>query len=243
MTINEFEARLYLSSVQLVRIGEEIEPNCTASGALIDYGGKRVLLTVEHATRDQKRWAIQLRHDPGKGTKVFGLGAMCFLRKGKLADPKKAVDFVDFSYVEVPTAIRAFRQELDDTGATILREAPITVHTASLSDVPEAGENYGFCGMVMAAIEHHPRMTALSGEIRVNSGLKYLRTEDDFHIFELPFPHPGHDHFEGCSGAPVLGENGKLVGLISGGDIPSNTIHVLALAKYKVAIDILVGNV
>jgi CBS domain-containing protein len=85
-------------------------------------------------------------------------------------------------------------------------------------------------------------MTVLGGEIRVYSGLKYLRTEGDFHIFKLPFAHPGHDHFRGCSGAPVLSEGGKLVGLVSGGDIPTNVIRVLSLAAYKTPIDIEVGK-
>jgi len=75
----EFQERLWLSSVPLVRLNDERQPTAIASGCLIDYCGKRVLFTVSHATGDQKNWAIQLRYVPGKGIETYQLGAMHFL--------------------------------------------------------------------------------------------------------------------------------------------------------------------
>jgi hypothetical protein len=69
-----FQKHLWLSSVPLVRLNDQQMPTKFASGCLIDYFGKRVLLTVSHATRDQKNWAIQLRYVPGNGTETFQLG-------------------------------------------------------------------------------------------------------------------------------------------------------------------------
>ena len=111
MSFNQFQMRLWLSSVQLVRLNSQGLPNGIASGCLIDYSIKRILLTVSHATGDQGNWAIQLKYVPGKGTCTYQLGTMNFLAKGTLSKPK--LENVDFSYVEVPMNIEAYRQEIE----------------------------------------------------------------------------------------------------------------------------------
>jgi hypothetical protein len=50
MNSTDFSTRLYLSSVQLNRLDDRRKPAAFASDCLIDYFGKRVLLTVAHAT-------------------------------------------------------------------------------------------------------------------------------------------------------------------------------------------------
>ena len=70
----EFQKYLWLSSVPLFRLNSQRLPTGSASGCLIDYSGKRVLLTVSHATGDQQNWAIQLRYLPSKGTETYQLG-------------------------------------------------------------------------------------------------------------------------------------------------------------------------
>jgi|GEM_PF-6867996 len=37
---------------------------------------------------------------------------------------------------------------------------------------------------------------------------QYMGDEDDYYVFELPFAHPGHEHFQGCSGAPIVDAKG-----------------------------------
>lgn len=66
---------------------------------------------------------------------------------------------------------------------------------------------------------------------------------DDQSGFSLPFVHPGHKHFEGCSGAPVLSSEGSLVVLVCSGCEKTNEIRGISVQAYKTAIDILVGNV
>src|ERR1700722_8546533 len=154
ITSTTFEERLSLSSVPLVRLNEENKPDGFAAGALIDYGGKRVLLTVWHATRDQKKWAVQVKYESGKGTLNRVIGSMSFLAQGSLAKPTARLELVDFSYATVPPDLVAYRQEIDFPDV-IKSEVPITVHAPTLLDVPAPGENYGFCGLVMPRREDH----------------------------------------------------------------------------------------
>lgn len=72
----KFQNHLRLSSLPLVRLNDQCIPAGFASGCLIDYSDRRVVLTVSHTTGDQKNWAIQLRYVPCKGTERSQLGTM-----------------------------------------------------------------------------------------------------------------------------------------------------------------------
>lgn len=236
--MNEFEKSLYLSSVQLVELNANKIPVEFASGALIDYKGRRILLTVSHATGNQKNWAIQQRYIPEKGTQTYALGAMHFLAKASLSGCR--LKDIDFSYVEVPTSICAYRQEVS-TPTSVKTEHLITVHKPSLEDVPVPTESYGFCGMVLPTHENHFGQFCVGGEIRVYSGLSFVRSEGEYDVYRLPFKHPGHDHFRGCSGSPVLSSSGAMVGLVCKGFEETDELYALSLRQQKLPIDILVG--
>jgi hypothetical protein len=74
-------------------------------------------------------------------------------------------------------------------------------------------------------------------EMNVYPGLRFIRTEGEFHIFKLPVSHPGHDHFKGCSGAPIVDMNKQVVALVCDGDPATNTIRSVSTSRYKFAID------
>jgi len=235
-----FINQLRLSSVRLNLLNATRIPAEFASGCLIDYHGKRILLTVAHATGNQGNWAVQVRYVPGQGTENYQLGAMHFLAGASLSDP--TLKDIDFSYVEVPATLHPFRQDVASK-EIVKSETPVTIHKPSLEDLPQAGGNYGFCGMVLPTHESHRGDFYVGGELRAYSGLTYSRTEGNYHVFSLPFKHPGHEYFRGCSGAPVLSESGGLVGLVCKGCEEKNEISAISVSAYKVAIDILVSVV
>lgn len=162
MQNKNFNKRLWLSSVPLVRLNEQGIPDGIASGCLIDYHDKRILLTVSHATRDQRNWAIQLRYVPDKGTETYQLGAMNFLVTGSLS--KLKAEDVDFSYVEVPPSVLAYRQKIEPSSTRIITEIPINVHRPSSEDEPSPDKQYGFCGVVMPTAENYFGQNYLSGK-------------------------------------------------------------------------------
>jgi hypothetical protein len=85
---NRREKQLFVSSVSLRKIGPDKMPKAIASGCLADYVSKRSLLTVAHAPKKAGKWAIELRYEPGRGTKLYSVGAMNFLKKGTLQSGK-----------------------------------------------------------------------------------------------------------------------------------------------------------
>lgn len=236
--IQDFERQVWLSSVPLVSVNDKHEPTGLASGCFIKYGGKRLLLSVQHATGNGASWAIQQRYLPNKGAELYRLAGINFLAKGNLSTGQ--LSDVDFSYVEIPDTVFAKRQQINPETLQIVDEQPISFFSPSLDEMPITETIYGFSGLVKPSIERHPNLTVLATEPKVYTGLRYIRTEDDLHYFSLPFKHPGHEHFKGCSGAPIIGQNGELVALVCGGCVQTNEVWGVSLQAYKLPINILI---
>jgi len=232
-------AQIFQSSVPLRRLEKNLLPSAIASGCLIDYSGMRILLTVSHATGDQKNWVIELRYEKGKGTKSHQIGAMNFLTSGSVLTGE--FKDIDFSYAEVPNDLVAFRQELDFDG-NVKREIPINIFSPNFSIEPDTEEFYGFAGCVKPSIEQHKGQTYVASELTVYSDLKFQRAENEFYVFKLPMKHPGHDNFKGCSGAPVIDRKGNVVALVCHGYEDRDEIYAISIKRYKVVLDILAGN-
>jgi hypothetical protein len=237
----EREKQLFLSSVLLKKLDSRSLPIGMATGCLVDYENQRLLLTVSHATADNGKWTIELQYDPElKRTMLFTVGAMHFLAKGSLWSPE--IEEVDFSYTTVPKDLRAFRQEVLGPNE-VKDEMPVTIHQIDFSSGASAAENFGFCGAVLPKLLGSGQEKYLYAQMKVYDGLKYLRSEDDYLIFKLPERHPGHEQFEGCSGAPVLDTLGSVVGLVCSGDEDTNEIWAIAISRFKTPIDLVVGKI
>jgi len=67
--------------------------------------------------------------------------------------------------------------------------------------------------------------------------MTFQRAEGDFYFFKLPSPHPGHESFKGCSGAPIVDSEARVVALVCGGDPATNEIHGIALKKNEAVLE------
>lgn len=239
--IDDFERKLWLSTVPIVSTNGGGMPTGIASGCFVRYGGKKLLLSVQHATGNGAVWAIQQQYVPSKGTELYRLGGINFLIKANI-HTSEVVD-VDFSYVEVPETTFAKRQEIDPLTSRIISEEFISELCPSLDASPHSHTKYGFSGLVKPSLELHGGKDCLVTEVRVYTGLEYLRTDGDYHYFKLPFLHPGHEYFKGCSGAPIIGEDGELVALVCGGSTQNNELWGISLKTFKLPVDIFVQGV
>ncbi|WP_148894051.1 hypothetical protein [Geothermobacter ehrlichii] len=228
--------KLQLSSIPLRKLNEELMPIGIASGCLIDYLGKRIILSVFHATKRDANWVIEIKYEEQKGTQIYRPGGFNYLGEMKLGSSE--IKEIDFSYTEVASDLCSFFQEITPKGK-ILSETTREIFSPKFDILPSKEETYGFSGQVMA--EMHGNHT-LATEHRVYPDLKYERTENGYHQFKLPFSHPGHEHFRGCSGAPILDTKGNVVALVCHGEVEKNSIYGISLARYKLALDITFGD-
>lgn len=219
-----------VSSLPLRRITANGMPDSVASGCIVSYRGRKFVLSVSHATGNGDSWTAEVRHVPGRGTELYRFGNINFLREYDITDGFG--QDVDFSYSQVPTDFRAWFQVLDQSGAVLSEEPRAEFDFERLE--PDPNQIFAFAGQI------HTRILSedlLASEMVVYPGLRYERTDGGYHVFRLPVPHPGHDAFKGCSGAPILDMERRVVGLVCSGSIADNTISCVSLAHYGAALD------
>ncbi len=223
------------SSIPLRQLGKNDQPVGIGSGCFLDYSGRRFLLSVFHVTRHSSRWVIQIGYNPEIGqTEIYFLGQFNYLAEMRRGIP--SMDEVDFSFTEVPGDLTSQFQHWTPTGQCLMNRPRTTFSGDDIAE-PIEGEIYAFAGDVMA--EFSLGENALITEHQTYPGLQFVMTKGHYHYFKLPVEHPGHEHFKGCSGAPIIGTNKKVVGLVCGGSMDENTVWAVNLNKYRQGIDLM----
>lgn len=213
------------TSIPLYKLDENEMPCGVASGCLANIGGRKLILSVSHAT-GEGHWVAEMRFEPEKQkTLVHHFGDVWSVvhLDPNISMPEK----LDFSFTEVPTDFFSVMQERNSTGG-ITAERPRHEFATTLQDLPDVSEIYAFSGRVRTAKLDE---TTFWSEPTVYPGLKYLRTDGKYNVFKLPVPHPGHEAFKGCSGAPIVDRNGIVVALVCTGDIPAATITGVSVQR------------
>ncbi len=221
------------SSCQLCELNAARQPVSVGSGCLVRLPDTRLLLlTVSHVTGNHGNWSIQLGYDKASGSACYQIGALNYI--ARLTLPDASATKVDFSYALVPSDLQAFREELTSNGR-LTAQHPVAIFDWPSDATPSTADSFGFAGTVLGGMQPNPVDPArpiLASELRAYTDLSYVRREGDFHVFGLPFPHPGHEHFQGCSGAPIISSTGIPVGLVSRGRTDTHEVYGLALDHY-----------
>ena len=225
-----------LTSIPLYKLDEKGLPCGVASGCLVNIGSRKLILSVSHAT-GAGHWVAEMYFDSEQQKTVihhFGDVWSVVHLDTNSSVPEK----LDFSFTEVPTDFFSVMQERNSTGR-IIAKRPRHEFETTLQDLPNASEIYAFSGRVRPAKLDE---TTFWSEPTVNPGLKYLRTDGHYNVFKLPVPHPGHEAFEGCSGAPIVDRDGVVVALVCSGDIATATITGASVQRIAGAIQIYLAN-
>ena len=228
---HEWIRLLQLSCIPLRKLDDSLMPIGLASGCLIDYLGKRIILSVLHATRRDASWAIQIKFERGIGTEIYRPGLFNYV--GEMTLGVSEIREIDFSFAKVANDVVPYFQELTMRGEK-LSEVPRKIFAPAFDVLPSKDATYGFSGETMP--EMHGSHT-LATEHLICHSLKYVESKNGYHVFKLPVDHPGHKYLKGCSGAPIIDTKGNIVALVCRGDISENTITGVSLNKYKFALD------
>lgn len=244
-------SELEVSSVALAKINEVNLPEGFASGCLMDYHGHRLLLTAAHAAHEGPSLALALGWDPAlRRVKLWRFGGLNFLARGQLGTGMKLEEMkiaaVDFAYVDVPPEHQPRLEKIDSQTGNIIESRACTIWPASAIAAPKAGVRYGFAGNTMPSLEDHTLIAAdvkfCFTELRVCFPLSFVGERGDLLAFRLPVEHPGHEYFHGCSGAPIIDEEGRVVALVCEGSIEDSMIYGIWLRRYQVALDVHIGR-
>jgi hypothetical protein len=221
-----------ITSIPLKRLAADDLPIGIASGCLVNFRDRRFLLTVSHAVAlGLSDWVIQLGDGGEMGTEIYR--PFAFLYPQEIRRSTGEILNVDFTFAEVSTDIEPTFQQLTPLGPMTEKRQR---HIFDLDAVgnPDENELYAFAG------EINPEMHgtfAFVTQPTVYPGLRYVWSDGLFHQFQLPVPHPGHSYFKGCSGAPIVDINERLVALVTGGDEERNIIYGMSLSRLKSTLD------
>lgn len=182
--------------------------------------------------------------------KLWKFGGLNLLGRAQLAAGMKMeemeVEQIDFAYVDVPTDLKPHLEKIDPHSGNILESRQCTIWPAVAIAEPVAGARYGFAGHTKPSLEDQsliaPDLKFCFTELRVCFPMSFVGERDDMLCFQLPVEHPGHEFFKGCSGAPIIDENGHVVALVCGGIIDESIIYGVSMRRRQFALDIHTGR-
>jgi hypothetical protein len=222
------------TSVPIRQIGQDGFPVDNASSCLIDYGGRRWILTVHHATSNLGDWRIEMTYDEGKGLLTYSIGVMTFF---KLADLSAGtVADLDMAFAPVPNDLKPYYEPRDEQ-AKVVKRMPRFVFKPDLHYKPSARKQYSFAGGVMPTKETHFGQLYQGTKLACYRGLKYVGEDKMFYVFKLPFQHPGHDFFRGTSGSPIIDTKRNIAALVVGPGNEPDTIKGIKIGFFRAGLD------
>lgn len=233
MNDKEFRHFLELATIPLREIGPEGLPINYASGCLVDYGKRRWILTVSHATGNYGNWAIEVEYGE-RGMGLHRIGAMNFVALIHADEGKSGQ--LDMAYATVPPKLTPHWQPANDRGEIVADELKI-VFKSALGDIPSPDRRYGFAGNVQPSHETHFGKVHVATMVRSYTGLTFVGEDDKFYHFRLTEARGGDEFFKGTSGSAVCDTDGNPVALVCGpGDEP-DTVRAIKIGFFRTAID------
>jgi len=217
---------IILSSVTLHRLNEEIIPIGSGTGCIIDMPDCDYLFTVCHvANKTEGKLAILSEYIEGTGPKYVVLGQISFEFLMNVITREK--EDIEFAFAKIPIKLDYFYQEIKPP-STINVSKKIRKYKLEQIKQPSTKNIYGFAGHTQHNIVDN---YAIQSVFMTHFDYKYKKTEGWTHIFEPPVNHPGHEYYQGCSGAPIIDEENNIVSLVVWGDIEKNEIYGIDLEK------------
>ncbi|MFZ6641702.1 hypothetical protein ACO0LL_18320 [Undibacterium sp. TC4M20W] len=224
-----------ITSQPLRRYDANAFPIGFGSAAIVEYAGRRFLLSVAHVVNnDESDWVMDIGHDPKIGPGQETWRPRSFVYAGEANHGTEVTGLLDFCYAELPSSLKSFYQyrSLVASGKRRLRH----VFRSDLSTLPNVEDVYAFAGEVNPA---HLGSNIFCTDMVIFPGLKYLRTENEMHVFKLPVEHPGHSEFKGCSGAPIVDMKKRIVALVCKGDEEQGLVYGISVTHCKPFLDFL----
>lgn len=224
---------LLLTSIPLVQIGENGQALAFGSGTMLDFEGRRFLVTAGHVAKiDSKGWAIVVQQHPDGRLEYYKPNAFVHVGEGRRSN--SSLRMLDLCVAQVRADLETWYEFRTPRG--LFDKRPHHIFNAAMLSEPDQHQIYGFSGRVRTEM-HSPQSCA--SEMTVFPGLTYLRTEAEEQVFSLPVPHPGHEAFRGSSGSPMCDFSRRLVSIVVSGSEDENTIRGVAIERVLPALHFL----
>jgi hypothetical protein len=212
------------TSLQLAIVDPKtIEPKEFGSGCIVKYRNQLFLISVAHVTNhDGLSTCIVTHQRPvNSETPLYSVGRMNYfdeytVSKTELLDEVRSMDdllkdfkgTIDFTFCKIKESLELIQPELNLGFHTVEKGEKLMIDLDYTGN-PVKDKHYGLCGN----IGHKKRGNKIESKISLKLDLKYHATKGRFHKFIAPQIITHKDEYKGCSGAPIIGNDGRMVAL------------------------------
>jgi hypothetical protein len=225
-----------------------VVPVLMGSGFMMSYRNKKFFLTVLHNLKESRALYLEMKmaeNKAGMNGRVLSLehfGRFVTYKFDKHL-PNNDFEFQDllnngkmpdFGFIEIPNEEKFYGYRLENNQRI---EYEKTIHNINFDIKPKQGEKYCFAGLK----EAEPADINSSNEIH-----ETLTIEEEL-IFEGEVEKDNHSHYyfhanfdksyPGCSGSPIMDQEGRVVSILVGGSEKTKKILGVNLASLKGIID------
>jgi hypothetical protein len=218
MTVEELTIK---SSIQIYQADKKImKPEGFGTGCIVKYLGHTLLLSVSHVTNDDGLTTFLETNLPPKDntTPLKPIGGLVYYDVFKVTEDVDLSDFenliknngerIDITFAKLTEQFE-LKQPAMDFGCFQIEEGDKLMLNLDYATFPDKENIYSFYGKVRPKYRGiHLEMTPA-----LKHGLKFHRTNGYFHMFLAPEIIKDKEDYEGCSGAPILDSEGRVVAL------------------------------
>jgi hypothetical protein len=218
MTVEEL---LVKSSIQIYQANKDIlKPEGFGSGFIAKYLGYTFLVSVSHVTNDDGLTTFLETNLPpqDRTTPLQPIGGLIYYDLFKVTEGMNLKNFenlienngerIDVTFAKLNGQFE-LKQPAIDFGYFKVTEGEKVILDLDYATIPNKADVYGFYGKVRPIYEGiYLKMTPT-----LKNGLKFHRTNGYFHMFLAPEIIKDKEDYRGCSGAPILDSDGRIVAL------------------------------
>jgi len=198
-----------LASVPLMEVNKHDLPVDAGSSCILDFGEKNILITVQHVPKNGGDWRVLVRQSKvDNRSEQFRPGGFNYLSALNLKKKLKRTD-IEFAYVAVPKSLRPTDQ-IGDEPEMLEAGTPKLILPGEYTQ-PTADGRYSFYGLTKWEIDDKFRVQI---EQSYEDGLTYVGTDKFLHTFRRAEKYFEYATYKGCSGTPIMNQDGKLVSLL-----------------------------
>ena len=217
MTVEELTVR---SSIQIFQADKNfLKPVGFGTGCTVKYLGHTLLLSVSHVTNDDGLTTFLETNLPPENntTPLKPIGGFFWYDIFKITGGMDLTDFeslittgerIDVTFSKL-TENFELKQPAMDFGFFKVEESDKLMLDLDYATTPDKDKTYSFYGKIRPEYQGiYLKMTPT-----LKNGLKFHKTNGYFHMFLAPQIITDKDDYRGCSGAPILDSEGRIVAL------------------------------
>lgn len=215
------EELMVKSSIQIYQADKQVlKPEGVGTGCIVKYLGHTLLLSVSHVTNDDGLTTLLETNLPpvDNTTPLKPIGGLIYYDIFKVTEGMDLTDFenlienngerIDVTFAKLKEQFE-LKQPAMDFGFFKIEEGDKLMIDLNYATVPNKEETYGFYGKVRP--EYNGIYLKMTPTLK--HSLKFHRTNGYFHMFLAPEVITDKDDYRGCSGAPILDSEGRIVAL------------------------------